>query len=67
MKGQAMKNPKVEVYRDKGGKWRWRARARNGHIVADSAEGYSRRVDCLRGLKSQAACVSEGRIEIKEA
>lgn len=27
-------------------KWRWTARS-NGHILADSAEGYSRRIDCL--------------------
>lgn len=30
-----------EIYKDKGGDWRWRLRARNGRIVADSAEGYA--------------------------
>jgi uncharacterized protein YegP (UPF0339 family) len=30
----------VEVYHDVFGEWRWRARAGNGEIVADSAEGY---------------------------
>jgi len=32
---------KVEVYCDVAGEWRWRARAGNNEIVADSAEGYA--------------------------
>jgi uncharacterized protein YegP (UPF0339 family) len=28
------------VYRDAKREWRWRLRARNGRIIADSAEGY---------------------------
>ena len=34
---------RLHTYRDAGGKWRWRMLARNGKIVADSAEGYTRR------------------------
>lgn len=30
----------VEYYKDKAGRWRWRAIARNGRIVADSGQGY---------------------------
>jgi hypothetical protein len=37
---------RVGVYRDAKGQWRWRARARNNRIVADSAEGYHNRSDC---------------------
>ena len=37
----------VEVYRDAQGFWRWRRKAANGEIVADSAEGYWNRVDAL--------------------
>ena len=29
-----------EVYEDKAGEWRWRVKARNGKVLADSAEGY---------------------------
>lgn len=34
--------PKIsfQTYPDHGGEWRWRALARNGRVVADSAEGY---------------------------
>lgn len=39
---------RVDLYRDAERRWRWRARA-NGHVLADSGEGYSRRIDCLRG------------------
>lgn len=38
----------VEVYRDSAGHWRWRARARNGRIIADGAEGYASRRNALR-------------------
>ena len=31
---------KAEVYQDAVGDWRWRAKAGNGEIVADSGEGY---------------------------
>lgn len=33
---------KVEFYQDRKGQWRWRFRAINGKILADSAEGYRR-------------------------
>ncbi len=32
--------------------WYWIARARNGHKVADSGEGYRRRVDAVRGARA---------------
>lgn len=43
------RNHKVEVYRDTAGKWRWRFRASNGRILADSAEGYTTRSKAIRG------------------
>lgn len=36
-----------EVYKDKAGEWRWRLRTPSGEIIADSGEGYKRRVGCL--------------------
>jgi uncharacterized protein YegP (UPF0339 family) len=41
----------VELYVDKGSDWRWRVRAPNGRIVADSSEGYSSKQHALEGLK----------------
>lgn len=38
----------VRIYRDAAGEWRWSAIARNGKVVADSAEGYRNRSYCLK-------------------
>lgn len=38
---------KGELYRDNSGKYRWRVKADNGNIVADSGEGYENRGDAL--------------------
>lgn len=45
MRGPSMA---VTLYRDVPGKWRWRLWNRNGKIMADSGQGYVRRIDCLR-------------------
>ncbi len=34
---------KFYIYKDRAGEWRWRLKARNGRIVADSGEGYKTR------------------------
>ena len=41
----------AEIYRDKSGRWRWRIRADNHEIIADSAQSYGRERDCLAGLQ----------------
>jgi uncharacterized protein YegP (UPF0339 family) len=38
-----------DVYLDSAAQWRWRVRATNGRIIADSAEGYSSRQACIEG------------------
>ena len=45
-----MAEPKFEVYKDKAGEWRWRLRASNGKIIADSGEGYINKQDCEYGI-----------------
>ena len=50
---------KVVIYQDVEGKWRWRAVAVNGRILADSGEGYSRRIDLIRALKRTGQMLSE--------
>lgn len=41
---------KYQVYRDNAGQYRWRLRAINGRTIADSAEGYINRTDCVAGI-----------------
>lgn len=42
----------AEVYVDAKGEWRWKLRASNGRVIADSGEGYTHETDCLAGLAS---------------
>ncbi|MCR5537171.1 MAG: YegP family protein [Succinivibrio sp.] len=44
-------HPKFEVYKDKGGEFRFRLKARNGEVVAAS-EGYKKKDSCLNGIES---------------
>ena len=41
-----MRRPYFEMYRDKAKEWRWRLKAANGRIVAESGEGYKRLGRC---------------------
>lgn len=43
----------VRVFRDTQQEWRWDVREeQNGEIVADSGEGYARRVDAISMAKA---------------
>ena len=42
---------KLIIYQDKRKEWRWRIRARNGRIMADSGEGYKRKLACEKALQ----------------
>jgi uncharacterized protein YegP (UPF0339 family) len=46
----AVEKARFEVFKDRAGEWRWRLRAANGRIIADSGEGYKQRARCLSGL-----------------
>lgn len=41
---------KFELYKDKAEEWRWRLKADNGRIIADSGEGYKNKADCEHGI-----------------
>lgn len=38
------------IYKDRHGEWRWRLFAANSKVIADSAEGYNNKADCLHGI-----------------
>ena len=48
-----------EVYKDKASEWRWRLRAPNKHIVADSSEGYKNKKDCMTIVNNLIESTSE--------
>jgi uncharacterized protein YegP (UPF0339 family) len=39
-----------EVFKDAKGEYRWRLKASNSKIIADSGEGYKAKADCLHGI-----------------
>ncbi len=41
---------RFEIYKDHKAEWRWRLRAQNGNVLADSGESYKRREDCEHGI-----------------
>ncbi|WP_435102369.1 HVO_2922 family protein [Halarchaeum sp. P4] len=43
---------RFELFRDRGDEWRWRLRHRNGNIIATSGEGYTRKHNAQKGLRS---------------
>ena len=49
---------KGELFQDATGEWRWRLRARNGEIVAQS-EGYTRKESALDTLRMVASAKVE--------
>jgi len=46
-----MRTAKLQIYRDAKREWRWRLRASNGRILADSGEGYRRRAAVYEAVK----------------
>ena len=55
---------KFEVYKDEQNEYRWRLRATNHEIIADSAEGYHNLTDCLHGIHL-VKCCSDAEVEQK--
>ena len=59
-----VKHPKFEVYEDKGGKFRFRLKARNGEIILPS-QAYKDKASCLKGIESVKANAPEAEV-VKE-
>lgn len=44
-------NLTFEAFRTRKKEWRWRLRAANGKIIANSGESYRRRIDCMAAIR----------------
>lgn len=53
---------RFEVFLDRGEEWRWRLRHRNGNIIPISGEGYTRKHNAQKGLRSVIEHSSEAEI-----
>lgn len=48
---ETVKHPKFEIYEDKAGEFRFRLKAANGEVIAQS-EGYKAKAGCKNGVES---------------
>ena len=48
---------KFEVYEGKDGKWYWRAKAKNGRVVANGAQGYRRASSAFDAVSKFASAI----------
>jgi len=55
---------KIHIYKARDG-WRWRAKAKNGKITADSGEAYTRKPDAKRAraafIRAIVKMIAKGR------
>lgn len=52
-RGEVIHVAEFEIYDDQtsgAGEYRWRLRADNGEVIADSGEGYTEKSDCKHGI-----------------
>lgn len=50
------------IYPDTKGEWRWTLYAANSKKLADSAEGYKNRLDCIHGARLVAGVAANADI-----
>jgi uncharacterized protein len=59
----ATKAGTFEVYKDKGGEFRWRLRSVNKQVIATSGQGYKEKRDCTNGIESVKKNAPEAKVE----
>ena len=52
-----------EVYKDKGGEFRWRLRMQNTKVIASSGEGYSSKSACEDAIESVKKHAADAPVE----
>jgi uncharacterized protein YegP (UPF0339 family) len=55
-----------EVYYDFANEWRWRLRARNGRIMADSGEGYGTKIGARNAIETIKTTIRSHPVDIYE-
>lgn len=60
-------NPKLVVYADATGEWRWRLVAINGKTVADSGEGYGSKRKAVNAAIRLSEILSVAEVAIEDA
>jgi uncharacterized protein YegP (UPF0339 family) len=55
----------ISTYKDRKGEYRWRAKARNGKIVADSGEGYATHANARRAAIRFVSLFIAGSVKVE--
>jgi len=61
-----MRNPRIEIFQDKRGEWRWHLRATNGRIVCQGESHTSKR-DAIRAAKAVVATCAKDPVVVEVA
>jgi uncharacterized protein len=56
---------RFEIYKGHIGDFRWRLKHTNGHVIANSGEGYTSKVNAINGLNSVKANAFSAPVEDK--
>jgi uncharacterized protein YegP (UPF0339 family) len=54
---------KFKLFKDRKREWRWKLVAANKNTLADSGEGYRRKVDCVKAIKSIQQSCADAEVE----
>ena len=60
-----MSDVRFECYKDAKGEYRWRMKAANNEIIADSSEGYTTKEACLNGIGLVKQYANNAKVEEK--
>jgi len=60
---QLAKKADFEVFQDKRGEFRWRLKAENNQVIADSGEGYKRKTSCKHGIGLVKQLAKKAKVE----
>ena len=58
---------RFEIYKGNIGDFRWRLKHTNGHVIANSGEGYTTKVNAINGLNSVKSNAFSANVEDKTA
>jgi uncharacterized protein YegP (UPF0339 family) len=56
-----------QIYRGRDGDWYWRAKHKNGNVVADAGEGYSTASNARRAVRRFIGTIWDGKYVIEAA
>lgn len=54
---------KFELFKDKKGEFRWRLKADNNQVIADSAEGYKQKASCKHGIDKVKELAKKAKVD----